>query len=665
LLVGPLSLENIRNEKTFGLGSVLDILCPSCGHVNRVPTSKTLKSGTRGPDALEINARAVLGTIDAGMGHTHLEKLCCALDMPCLSHKAYKTKEEQVFTAVTNVAQSSCAEAMQMEVDACTSQGSQTDTDRLFPVAVGYDMQWLKRGRANNSIGGHATCIGNNTKKVVDFDVLNKMCRICDNAKSASKTPTKHICCKNHTGTSKSMEPSAAVSMWNRAPDQGVKYSTYIGDDDSATYKELRENVPYKIQKWSDVVHAKRNLLSKLYSIMETKFKGMSGVITRKEMNFIVTCFGYALQQNKNDPDGIRRNLEAIIPHCYGEHGNCPEGPKSWCGHSKGVKNYKHSTLNSDMTDATLRQELNSLLQVYCSEENLAKLAPLASTQNNENIHSIIGSKCPKIRFYSRGFSHKCRVAASVAQTNMGRHYVSACLEKMGIECGTLTTKYLTKQDNATKRRTRMIQTREFKRSRMCLKMNTVSKQSKMEESTAVQYQTGMGFDNPGYDVAFSDIVNSLRIPDTPTALSYVPGTAYNFLFLDFETNRLGRQAEICQFSCLHKDTGKVFNRFVMPNSPIDMYASRINGLTIIGRGTNRKMLQNGNLVTTVDVQQCLSEFMTFIRTVCKQSSTNIILSHNGHVFDIPVLVRNCRLIHTCTFWGQYGDVETSKAKTA
>jgi hypothetical protein len=47
--------------------------------------------------------------------------------------------------------------------------------------------------------------------------------------------PTKHDCRKNHTGSSKAMEPISAVELFNNAPKQGVKYSTYTGDDDSTT----------------------------------------------------------------------------------------------------------------------------------------------------------------------------------------------------------------------------------------------------------------------------------------------------------------------------------------------------------------------------------------------------------------------------------------------
>lgn len=40
--------------------------------------------------------------------------------------------------------------------------------DGLMPLSVSYDMQWLKRGRANNSLTRHGAIMGTNTKKVLD-----------------------------------------------------------------------------------------------------------------------------------------------------------------------------------------------------------------------------------------------------------------------------------------------------------------------------------------------------------------------------------------------------------------------------------------------------------------------------------------------------------------
>jgi len=42
------------------------------------------------------------------------------------------------------------------------------------------------------------------------------MCQSCDGAKKAGKQPKDHDCRKNHSGSSKSMEPLAADELFNK-----------------------------------------------------------------------------------------------------------------------------------------------------------------------------------------------------------------------------------------------------------------------------------------------------------------------------------------------------------------------------------------------------------------------------------------------------------------
>ena len=45
--------------------------------------------------------------------------------------------------------------ALQDEIDIEKSHGKTPDLDGLLPLSISYDMQWLKRGRANDSLTGH------------------------------------------------------------------------------------------------------------------------------------------------------------------------------------------------------------------------------------------------------------------------------------------------------------------------------------------------------------------------------------------------------------------------------------------------------------------------------------------------------------------------------
>ena len=71
-------------------------------------------------------------------------------------------------------------------------------------------MGWQKRGKGHNSRTGHAAVMSLSTGEVLDYTTRVKTCRFCDYAKN--NEAKVHDCHKNHTASSKAMEPDAAVS---------------------------------------------------------------------------------------------------------------------------------------------------------------------------------------------------------------------------------------------------------------------------------------------------------------------------------------------------------------------------------------------------------------------------------------------------------------------
>jgi hypothetical protein len=74
------------------------------------------------------------------------------------------------------------------------------------------------------------------------------------------------------------------------------------------------------------------------------------------------------------------------------------------------------------------------LFNQYYSDAVVEKLAPVANSQRNESLNSVVGSKAPKIRFYGGSESNDYRVVCAVAQTNIGHTYINQTLEAMGVE---------------------------------------------------------------------------------------------------------------------------------------------------------------------------------------------------------------------------------------
>ena len=134
--------------------------------------------------------------------------------------------------AVEGVAKSSCQDDWAIEKQEAPQNGVQVDDNNLVPISCSCDMGWQKCGKGHNSRFGQGAVMGLSSGKVLDYTTRTKSCRFCDSAKAIGKQPKSHDCRKNPEAWSKAMEPSAAVELFHRAPDQSVKFSVYSGDDD-------------------------------------------------------------------------------------------------------------------------------------------------------------------------------------------------------------------------------------------------------------------------------------------------------------------------------------------------------------------------------------------------------------------------------------------------
>ena len=132
--------------------------------------------------------------------------------------------------------------------------------------------------------------------------------------------------------------------------------SVLVGDDDSSTISKVRQNVEHEVEKWSDIVHAKRSFGSSLYSI-KTQNKSLTDMV----IPYFQRCFGYALKQNKGN-EGVRNGVKSIVQHAYNDHASCA----NWCGYLKNPASYKHRGLphGKDLTDKSLRQSLEKTIEV-------------------------------------------------------------------------------------------------------------------------------------------------------------------------------------------------------------------------------------------------------------------------------------------------------------
>ncbi|KAK0170513.1 hypothetical protein PV328_008351 [Microctonus aethiopoides] len=115
-----LSLEKIVKEKRIGPNSLLLIRCRKCAINTLVPTGKMHITNNNKTKA-DVNTKAVLGILYAGMGCTALNKLLTCLNVPTISNNLYKRYEREIGPALEAIAKESCeraaAEERQLVID--------------------------------------------------------------------------------------------------------------------------------------------------------------------------------------------------------------------------------------------------------------------------------------------------------------------------------------------------------------------------------------------------------------------------------------------------------------------------------------------------------------------------------------------------------------------
>jgi len=134
------------------------------------------------------------------------------MNIPTLNSSTFKQREKEVGKAVEIVAKTSCQESLNKERSQALCSGSQPDESNLVSVHCSFDMGRQKRGKGHNSRTGHAAVMSLTTGKVLDYTTKAKSCRFCDYAKGSNKTAKAHDCRKNHTASSKAMEPGFKIN---------------------------------------------------------------------------------------------------------------------------------------------------------------------------------------------------------------------------------------------------------------------------------------------------------------------------------------------------------------------------------------------------------------------------------------------------------------------
>ncbi|XP_071139647.1 uncharacterized protein, partial [Mytilus edulis] len=306
----PLHLSNTVGEKLFGLSGIIMIRCDLCATVTDVQTGK------RGPTgSYDINTKAALGMIHAGIGPTHLQNFLAECNLPSISENTLRKKEKELSKQIGEVANTSCRTAQEEEKAQSTNNN----------VEASFDGGWQKRGSGwnYNSNTGHSTFIGKESGKVLSFELRSKACKTCEYHQSRKETVPDHDCHLNWHGSSKAMEADMAVTMAHRLKDDGCEIKVVHADNDASTTARLQVEFD-NISKKDDQNHVKKGISTSLHNISKS-YRELQKDETRQ---YILRCFMYAIKGGETEDD-IKCNLERIVPHVFGSHEKCED--VDWC----------------------------------------------------------------------------------------------------------------------------------------------------------------------------------------------------------------------------------------------------------------------------------------------------------------------------------------------
>ena len=341
-------------------------------------------------------------------------------------------------------------------------------------IAVTYDGTWMRRGFS--SLHGAFLAISWDTGKVLDYEVLSRYCQQCTSFKrklgrheiGMEEYRTKidsHECAANVTCSAPAMESKAAAAIWSRsAESRGVRYTTFIGDGDSKSYKSVCDASPYgpgvSISKEECVGHIQKRVgtnLRKLKKELSGKKLadglaiGGRGRLTDDQIDQLQAYYGIAIRGHQNDLQGMARAIWASVLHCVSlddehRHQHCPPGAESWCKWQRhqagGPEHQSHQSLPTAVFDA--------IKPVYLrlAERPLLEKCLCGATQNrNECINGLIWQICPKTGFCSSR-TVATAVAIATARFNDGSRALKTILSEMGLPVGYYTDAALRKLDD-------------------------------------------------------------------------------------------------------------------------------------------------------------------------------------------------------------------------
>lgn len=153
----------------------------------------------------------------------------------------------------------------------------------------------------------------------------------------------------------------------------------------------IENELGVRIKKKLDRNHCVKNIVKHLYDLRNSK----ESKISNQVLQHFTKCIKYVFAKNQGDPDDMRQNLEALVPHQFGDHTKCV--PR-FCGYKrKPDETYLHKSLpyKTSLSDPILKEKLHKIFEPVIAKASL--YSDLGSSQACEHANRAVSLRAPKI----------------------------------------------------------------------------------------------------------------------------------------------------------------------------------------------------------------------------------------------------------------------------
>ena len=511
---GPLRLHKFAYSD--GLQSKFVLHCTHC-HLVVANFSSSLYENEKPMEAInstvksryrpsEVNIRAMVAVHATSLSWQDFRLTCALLDLQVpgrnLRQRALDNFKEAT-CKVTEDTMKLAARDVSRHIDSIPS-----NIDGAVRCNVSFDASWHRRGHYSNQ--GFGAVIDSVSGKVLDYDLLQRVCRKCllwpeerrvSEPEEYASFSSEHeaVCTANFSGTSQAMEGAIAIKLWKRSVSQNqLVYSTYIGDGDSSSFKKLIVSDPYEgqenVRKEECLGHVQKRLKKHLKKASST-----SPAIAKSKVERVGQLYALVVVQNRgNSPEVIQLALNNLLDHLGEQHSNCPCKPDSWCYFARALA---ERDMDPSFPIPPLRKPYLTDSEVARGREVFNTFASLAmcssitmgKTQNsNEALHSVVWHNSPKAKYVGQK-SIRCSTALAIGSFNEGSLSLAAVLNEYGITLSYSSLIHLAERDRCRNFKKERAILETIKRRRRYLKVRTSAAEGsrRRREKAASKYATG------------------------------------------------------------------------------------------------------------------------------------------------------------------------------